>query len=137
MFQIAAAHPAGLSWYGDPWTAVTLDQLDRAIAHACAGTFVYTLILGVEALFLAVLDRPSRRSTVNTILACLVGVMYLLTLAVAIAVNPTTSPWRINDEYDVAMPGPDWYMPALISIGIAAFIGLTTWLFGRARGKDW
>ncbi|MDX3101072.1 hypothetical protein [Nonomuraea angiospora] len=132
-FEIAA-HPTGLSWYVEPWNDATLEQLDRAIAQARGVTFGYTLILAVEAVSLAVLDRPTRPSTVSNLLACQwASVMYLLTLALAVVVNPTTSPWRINDEYDVAMPGPHWYMPALISIGIATLTGLTTWQFARAR----
>ncbi|MEV4173246.1 hypothetical protein [Nonomuraea sp. NPDC049709] len=133
-FRIAA-HPTGLNpWYEVPWNDTLLEDLDRAVARARAVTVSLTVILATEAALLAALDRPGRRTTVAGGLAFVgSGLVYLLTLALAVAVNPTTSPWRINDEYDLAALGPDWYMPALIGVAVSAIAGVAVRVFTMVR----
>lgn len=127
-------HPMGLNWYEGLWGGWSLEEMDKAIAQARKVTLGFTLVLAIEAVFLALLDQPSRRSTVSDILVYgMASVGYLLTLALAIVVNPTTSFWGLNDDHDPAMLGPDWYMPALIGVAIATLTGLTIWLFDRTR----
>ncbi|WP_156056112.1 hypothetical protein [Streptosporangium roseum] len=129
-----AAHPTGLNWYEGPWDGWSLKEMDRAIAQARKVTLGFTLVLAIEAVFLALLDQPSRRSTVSDILVYgMASVGYLLTLALAIVVNPTDSFWELNDDHDLATLSPDWYMPALIGVAIATLTGLTIWLFARTR----
>jgi hypothetical protein len=128
------AHPTGLNWLEEPWTAWSLKELEGMIAQAHKATLILTLVLAIEAVFLALLDQPNRRPTVSDILAYgMAGVGYLLTLALAITADPTGSFWELNDDHDLAMLVPAWYMPALICIAIATFTGLAVWLFTRTR----
>ncbi|HUR04871.1 MAG TPA: hypothetical protein VM347_20165 [Nonomuraea sp.] len=129
------AHPMGLNGYEVPWDGWSLKEMDKAIAQARKVTLGFTLVLAIEAVFLALLDQPSRRSTVSDILVYgIASVGYLLTLALAIVVNPTTSSWELNDDHNLAVLVPDWYMPALIGVAITTLTGLTIWLFAETRG---
>lgn len=134
-FQIAA-HPTGRNpWYDVPWNDVLLKELDSEIASAQSVTLGYTLVLAVEAALIALRVRRRRRSTGMEVppTGGLFGMIYLLTLAVATVLNPAASPWRGNDNHDLAVLCPAWYMPALIGVALVALIGLTVWLTAAIR----
>ncbi|MBN6051088.1 hypothetical protein JYK22_03995, partial [Nonomuraea sp. RK-328] len=131
-----AAHPTGRNpWYDVPWNHVLLHELDREIASARSVTLGYTLVLTVEAALIALRVRQRRRCADNEVppTGGLFGVMYLLTLAAATLLNPMGPIWRGNDNNDLTVLSPAWYLPALICIALVALIGLTVWLTAAIR----
>ncbi|MEU6999674.1 MULTISPECIES: hypothetical protein [unclassified Nonomuraea] len=131
-----AAHPTGRNpWYDVPWNYVLLNELDSEIASARSVALGYTLVLTVEAALIALRVRQRRRFADNEVppTGGLFSLMYLLTLAVATVLNPVGPIWRGNDNHDLAVLCPAWYMPALIGIALVALIGLTVWLTAAIR----
>ncbi|SEM91717.1 hypothetical protein [Nonomuraea pusilla] len=129
-----AAHPTGVNWYEESWDDRSLRELGEAVAQARMVTLGLTLVLAIEAVFLALLDQRSRRPTVNDfLLRGMASVGYLLTLALVIVVNPISSFWELNDDHDLAMLVPGWYMPALTCVSVATLTGLAIWMFAHGR----
>ncbi|WP_186404160.1 hypothetical protein [[Actinomadura] parvosata] len=125
-----AAHPSGLHPnYEVPWNYVLLEELDEEIASARWWTLKITLILAGEAALLAALHGQLKRgSSVSGLIGCAIGsIMYLLTLTLAIWINPTTSFYELNDDSALESMVPDWYFPALVTIAIMTFTALTVW----------
>ncbi|NJP98554.1 hypothetical protein HCN51_55620 [Nonomuraea sp. FMUSA5-5] len=131
-----AAHPTGRNpWYDVPWNEILLNGLDIEIASARSVALGYTLVLTVEAALITLRVRQRRRFADNEIppTGGLFSLMYLFTFAVATVLNPVGPTWRGNDNHDLAVLCPAWYMPALIGIGLVALIGLTVWLTAAIR----
>lgn len=124
----AAAHPSGRH----PWM---LEQLDRELGSARAWTFSIAFILAAEAAFLGALHGwlNRRPGVVQMLPRAVVGAGYLLSLALAVEANPTTSLWELNDDSALDSMVPEWHFPALVAIGVVTLAAVIGWLVGAGR----
>ncbi|MGW2144094.1 hypothetical protein ACWCOT_07265 [Nonomuraea bangladeshensis] len=131
----AAAHPARLQ---DPSNDWMLGPLERELAAARVWAFSVAFVLAAEAAFLGALNGwLNRRPSVARIVPrAVVGVGYLLTLALAIEVNPTSPLWELNDDSALDRLVPAWHFPALVAVGVVTLVAVAGWLVGVGRGRS-
>ncbi|MEV5557918.1 hypothetical protein AB0L44_30050 [Nonomuraea wenchangensis] len=122
----------------DPPGDWMLGPLDRERASARMWTFSIALILAAEAAFLGALDGwLNRRPEVARVVPrAVVGVGYLLSLALAVAADPTSSLWELNDDSALDSLVPAWHFPALVVIGVVALVAVVGWLVGAGRDRS-
>ncbi|MEZ7131556.1 putative quinol monooxygenase [Nonomuraea sp. AD125B] len=114
-------------------------SLERELASARAWAFSIAFVLAAEAAFLDALDGwLNRRPSVARIVPrAVVGVGYLLTLALAIEANPTSSLWELNDDSALDRLVPARHFPALVAVGVVTLMAVIGWLAGASRdGPD-
>ncbi|MEV0632513.1 hypothetical protein [Nonomuraea wenchangensis] len=122
----------------DPPGDRMLGPLDRERASARMWTFSIAFILAAEAAFLGALDGwLSRRPEVARVVPrAVVGVGYLLSLALAVAADPTSSLWELNDDSALDSLVPAWHFPALVAIGVVTLVAVVAWLVGAGRDRS-
>ncbi|MGA4988757.1 hypothetical protein [Nonomuraea bangladeshensis] len=135
----AVAHPAGPPpAVEDPSNDWMLGPLERELASARVWAFSIAFVLAAEAAFLGAVDGwLNRRPSVARIVPrAVVGVGYLLTLALAIEANPTSSLWELNDDSALDRLVPAWHFPALVAVGVVTLVAVAGWLVGVGRGRS-
>ncbi|MEU6795751.1 hypothetical protein ABZ907_29015 [Nonomuraea wenchangensis] len=121
----------------DPPGDWMLGPLDRERASARVWTFAIAIVLAAEAAFLGALHGwlNRRPGVARVVPRAVAGVGYLLTLALAIEANPTSSLWELNDDSALDRLVPAWHFPALVALGVVTLVAVAGWLFGAARDR--